>query len=65
MTDLPQFPGMTPEQAFERLQQWYQKKAQLNALKQNEHLERVALSEFYFRRRRKAPIASRWVAATT
>lgn len=48
MTDLPQFPGMTPEQAFERLQQWYQKKAQLNALKQNEHLERVALSEFYF-----------------
>lgn len=48
MTDLPAHPGMTPEQAYERLQHWYQKQAQLKKLKQHEHLERVALSEFYF-----------------
>ena len=48
MTDLPSYSGMTPEQAFERLQAWYQKNAQLKTLKTHEHLERVALAEYYF-----------------
>lgn len=48
MTDIPAYPGMTPEQAFQRLQDWYQKQAQLKSLKSHEHLERAALSEYYF-----------------
>lgn len=48
MADLPSYPGMTPEQAYERLQAWYQKNAQLKTLRAHEHLERVALAEFYF-----------------
>lgn len=48
MTELPTHAGMTPEQAFERLQNWFQKQAQLKVLKSHEHLERVALSDFYF-----------------
>ena len=49
MTELPSYPGMTPEQAFQRLQEWYQEKVRLTALKTHEHLERVALSEYYFK----------------
>lgn len=49
MTELPSYPGMTPEQAFQRLQEWYQEKERLAALKVHEHLERVALSDYYFK----------------
>lgn len=48
MSELPEQVEMTAEQAYERLQDWYQKKQQLDALKTHEHLERVALSGFYF-----------------
>lgn len=48
MVDIPPQQQMTPEQAYQRLQEWYQKQAQLKTLKQHEHLERVALSGFYF-----------------
>lgn len=46
--DLPQQQTMTPEQAFERLQTWFMEKGELAAAKSHEHLERVALSSFYF-----------------
>lgn len=48
MVDIPPQQQMTPEQAFQRLQEWYQKQAQLKTLKTHEHLERTALSTFYF-----------------
>lgn len=48
MTEIPQQEPMTPEQAYERLQAWYQEKQRLDALKTHEHLERVAVSAFYF-----------------
>jgi len=48
MSELPQQKQITPREAYERLQTWYQKKQQLDALKTSEHLERVVLSEFYF-----------------
>lgn len=48
MVEIPTQQPMTPEQAYERLQTWYQKKAQLSTLKVHEHLERVALADFYF-----------------
>lgn len=48
MSELPQQEQMTPEEAYERLQAWYQKKQQLDTLKTHEHLERVAISGFYF-----------------
>lgn len=49
MVDIPTQPEMDPEKAYERLTEWYQKSAQLKTLKTHEHLERVALSGFYFR----------------
>lgn len=48
MVDIPTQPQMTPEQAQQRLQEWYQKQAQLKTLKTHEHLERVALASFFF-----------------
>lgn len=47
-TEIPQQARMTPEQAFARLQEWFQKQTQLAKLKVHEHLERVELSAFYF-----------------
>lgn len=44
----PNTPNMTAEQAWERLQTWFQKKQQLKTLKDHEYLERSALSEYYF-----------------
>lgn len=49
MVEIPTQPEMTPEQAHQRLQEWYQKAAQLKTLKTHEHLERVALAAYYFR----------------
>ena len=40
--------AMTAEQAFARLQTWFQQQTELKELKQAEHLARVAVSEFYF-----------------
>ena len=40
--------NMTPEQAFQQLQDWYVKKQKLSELKQEEHLQRVSLAGFYF-----------------
>lgn len=48
MVDIPQQEGLTPEQAWQRLQEWFAKKRELAIVKQSEHLERVALSKFYF-----------------
>lgn len=48
MVDIPTQPQMTPEQAYQRLQEWFQKQAQLKTLKAHEHLERTALAGFYF-----------------
>lgn len=46
----PNAPQMSAEQAFERLQTWYQKREQLASLKTHELLERSALAEYYFPR---------------
>lgn len=48
MVDIPTQIEMTPEEANERLQRWYQKQAQLKSLRAHEHLERRALSDYYF-----------------
>jgi hypothetical protein len=46
--DLPIQQTMTPEQAFARLQEWFLEKARLSEAKSHEHLERVALTRYYF-----------------
>lgn len=46
----PNAPNMTAEQAWERLQTWFQKKQQLKTLKDHEYLERGTLAEYYFPR---------------
>lgn len=48
MVAIPPQPTMTPEQAFARLQGWYQQKQALNDAKVSEVLERKTLGAFYF-----------------
>ena len=49
MAEIPMPTTMTEEEAFARLQAWFLEKAQLNKLKQHEHMERVAVTGYYFR----------------
>lgn len=48
MTAIPEQQQLTPEQAFELLQAWYQQSAQLAALEQTEFLARQRMAGFYF-----------------
>lgn len=48
MTLIPEQNAMTPEQAFENLQKWWQSQQQLIALKAAEILARKDLVKFYF-----------------
>jgi hypothetical protein len=40
---------MTPTEAYARLQLWYTEKGELKEAKSHEHMERVALADFYFK----------------
>lgn len=48
MTNIPDQQQLTPEQAFENLQKWWQQQQQLIALKTAEILARKDLVKFYF-----------------
>ena len=48
MTQIPDQQALSPEQAFEELQKWWQQQKQLAILKLNEVLARKRMSTFYF-----------------
>lgn len=48
MTQIPEQQQLTPEQAFEELQKWWQQQQQLAILKQAEVLVRKRMANFYF-----------------
>lgn len=48
MVAIPQEPALTPEEAFARLQAWFQNNMQLKKLRDAEAVERRALADYYF-----------------
>lgn len=48
MTQIPEQVTLTPEQAYEQLQKWFQQQQQLTVLKTAEVLERKRMAGFYF-----------------